>query len=80
MPVEQCFSHIMASISYFQRNDDENDAIRFVLDGLDQHDLLNIYSASQLKQHSTGGHVSPLGHVIYHESTCIAEKQQKPII
>jgi len=64
MPMEQCFSHIMASISYFQRNDDENEAIRFVIDGLDQHALLNIYSASPLKQHSTGRHVSPLGHVI----------------
>ena len=42
----------------FQRDDDE---VRFVLD---QHDELDFYSASSLKQQSAGIHVAPLGHII----------------
>ena len=35
--------------------------VRFVLD---QHDELDFYSSSSLKQQSAGGHVAPLGHII----------------
>jgi hypothetical protein len=42
----------------FQWNDDE---VRF---NLDQHAELDFYSASSLKQQSTGRHVAPLGHII----------------
>jgi anti-anti-sigma regulatory factor len=42
----------------FQWNDVE---VRFVLD---QHAELDAYSASSLKQQSTGRHVTPLGHII----------------
>ena len=37
------------------------DDVYFVLD---QHAYLDFYSASSLKQHSTGGHVTPLRHII----------------
>ena len=40
---------------------DDDDDVRFVQD---QHAELDFYSASSLKQHSTGRHVAPLGHVI----------------
>ena len=39
----------------------DNDEVRFVLD---QHSLLDFYSASSLKQQSTGRHVIPLGNII----------------
>jgi hypothetical protein len=42
----------------FQWDDDE---VRFVLD---QDDELDFYSASLLKQQSTGKHAAPLGHII----------------
>ena len=42
----------------FRRDDD---VILFVLD---QHTLLDLYSASWLKQQSAGRHVAPLGHII----------------
>ena len=42
----------------FQRNDDE---VRFVLD---QHALLDLYSASSLQQQSAGRDVAALGHII----------------
>ena len=38
-----------------------NDEVRFVLD---QHAELGFYSASSLKQQSTGRHVVPHGHII----------------
>jgi len=41
-----------------QRDDDE---VRFVSD---QHAELDFYSASSLKQQSTGRHVAPLEHII----------------
>ena len=40
---------------------DEDDEVCFVLD---QHANLDFYSASSLKQQSTGRHVAPLGHII----------------
>ena len=43
---------------HFQWDDDE---VRFVLD---QHAEIDFYSASSLKQQSTGRHVAPLGHII----------------
>jgi hypothetical protein len=49
----------MESTSSFQLDDDNE--IRFVLD---QHAELDFYSANSLKQHSTGRHVAPLGHII----------------
>jgi hypothetical protein len=49
----------MESTSSFQLDDDNE--IRFVLD---QHAELDLYSANSLKQHSTGRHVAPLGHII----------------
>ena len=58
MPIQQFFSYIMARTSYFQWEDDE---VRFVLD---QHAELNFYSASSLKQQSSGRHVTSLGHII----------------
>jgi hypothetical protein len=39
----------------------DDDEFRFVLD---QHAELDFYSASSLKQQSTGRHVAPLGHII----------------
>jgi hypothetical protein len=39
----------------------DDDEVRFVLD---QHAELDFYSASSLKQQSTGRHVAPLGHII----------------
>ena len=39
----------------------DNDEVRFVLD---LHAELDFYSASSLKQQSTGRHVAPLGHII----------------
>ena len=42
----------------FQRDDDE---VRLVLD---QHSLLDFYSASSLKQQSTDRHVASLEHII----------------
>ena len=42
----------------FQWDDDE---VHFVLD---QHALLDIYSATSLKQQSTDRHVAPLSHII----------------
>jgi hypothetical protein len=57
-PTQQFFSYIMTRISYFQWNYDE---VHFVLD---QHAELDFYSASSLKQQSTGRRVAPLGHII----------------
>jgi len=37
------------------------DEVRFVLD---QHADLDFYSASSLKQQSSGRHVAPLGHIV----------------
>ena len=42
----------------FRRDDD------VILFALDQHTLLDLYSASSLKQQSAGRHVAPLGHII----------------
>jgi hypothetical protein len=39
----------------------EDDEIRYVLD---QHNELDFYSASSLKQQSANRHVGPLGHII----------------
>ena len=39
----------------------DNDEVRFALD---QHAVLDFYSASSLKQQSAGIHVAPLGHII----------------
>ena len=52
---------MMARTSHIQWNDDD---VRFVLDGLDQHTELDFYSASSLKPQSTVRHVAPLGHII----------------
>ena len=46
----------MARTSYVQCNDDDS---HFVLD---PHADMDFYSASSLKQQSTGRHVAPLGH------------------
>jgi hypothetical protein len=45
-PTQQFCSYIMARTCYFQRDDDE---FHFVLD---QHAVLDLYSASSLKQQS----------------------------
>jgi len=67
----------------FQWDDDE------VCFFLDQHDELDFYSASSLKQQSTGRHAVPLAHIIliptqsvlfFLNAACLAEKQQTPII
>ena len=42
-------------------NHDDDDEVCFVLD---QHADLDFYSASLLKQQSTGRHVAPLVHII----------------
>ena len=56
--VAQCQMSNMSAISYqVQWNDD----VCFVLD---QHTLLNLYSASSLKQPSVDKHVAPFGHII----------------
>jgi hypothetical protein len=71
----------MARTSYIQW-------IRFVLD---QHALLDLYSASSLKQQSTARHVAPLGQIILTLCqpvfalsllgiACLPEKQQIPIL
>ena len=39
----------------------DDDEVRFVLE---HHAGLDFYSASSLKQQSTGWHVAPLGHII----------------
>ena len=57
-PNEQCISYIMARTRYFQWNDDD------FLCVLDQHGELDFYSASSLKQQSSGRHVAPLGNII----------------
>ena len=61
----------------------DNDKVRFILE---QHALLDFYSASCLKQQSGGRHVAPLRHIILIPSqpvfalspyaACLAEKQQ----
>ena len=48
---------MMARTSHIQWNDDD---VRFVLDGLDQHTELDFYSASSLKQQSAERHVTSL--------------------
>ena len=58
----QCQFSNFSAISWreqvnFQRDDDE---ILFVLH---QHAELDFFSASSLKQQSTGRHVTPLGHI-----------------
>ena len=53
------FIYIMSRTSYVQSND--NNDVRFVLD---QHALMDLYSANLLKQQSIGRHVAPLGHII----------------
>jgi hypothetical protein len=68
----------------FRRDDDE---VRLVLD---QHAELDFYRDSSLKQQSAGRHVAPLGHIILipiqsvfapsPNATCLAEKQQIPIL
>jgi hypothetical protein len=65
---------------------DDDDDVRFELD---QHALLDFYSASSLKQLSTGRHVSALLHIIPIPSqpvfffllnaACLTEKQRIPI-
>jgi hypothetical protein len=40
---------------------DDDDDVRFVVD---QHDELDFYKASSLKQQSAGRHVAPLGHIL----------------
>jgi hypothetical protein len=68
----------------FNKNNDE---VRFVLD---LHAEFDFYSDSPLKQRSTGRHVAPLGYIIRIQAnqfllfllnaTCLAEKQQIPIL
>jgi midasin (ATPase involved in ribosome maturation) len=62
MPNEQFFSYIFERTSYIQWDDND---VYFVLD---QHVLLEIYSATSLKQQSAGRHVAPLGHIILNPS------------
>ena len=56
MPNEQFFSSFMSKKVTLWWDDDD---VHFVLD---QHDELDCYSASWLKQHSAGRHVAPLRH------------------
>ena len=53
MPTQQFFSYIMVIFQY-------DDEVRFVLD---QHALLDFYSASWLKQQSADRHIAPLRHI-----------------
>ena len=53
----------------------DDDEVRFVLE---QNADLDFYSASSLKQQSTGRYVAPLGHIIL--IACLAEKQHIPIL
>jgi hypothetical protein len=72
------------SLLFLLKADDE---VRLILD---QHAELDFfYSASSVKQHSAGRHVTPLGHTILIQSqsllfllkaACLAEKQQIPIL
>jgi hypothetical protein len=55
-PNEQCVGYIIVIISYIRW-----DYVRFVLD---QYALLNLYSATALKQQSLGRHIVPLGYII----------------
>ena len=55
---EKYTSYLMARTSYIQRDDDD---VRSVLD---QHTQWDVYSASSLKQQSSGRHVAPLKHII----------------
>ena len=55
---EQYTSYVMARTSYIRRDDDD---VRSVLE---QHVQLDVYSASSLKQQSSGRHVAPLKHII----------------
>ena len=68
----------------FRRDDD------VILFALDQHTLLDLYSASSLKQQSAGRHVAPLKHIIlipvnpsllfFIKSICLAENQKYQLI
>ena len=60
MSAQQYFSDIMAreQVNFQWDYDDE---IRFVLD---QHALLDFYSASSMNHQSADSHIGPLGHVI----------------
>ena len=58
MPTQQFSAISWQEQVNFQWGDDE---VFFVLD---QHALLDFYSASSLKQHSAGKYVIPLGHII----------------
>ena len=57
MPTQQFFYNMAITVN-FQWDDDE---VRFVLD---QHALLDFYSASSLKQQSANRHVVSLGHIV----------------
>ena len=59
------YSHIMARTSYIRWNDND---VYFVLD---QHDKLDIYSASSLKQQFAGWYVDPLTHYPDSEQTSL---------
>ena len=55
---EQFFTYNMERTSYSRCDDND---VCFVLDQLPE---LNFYSASSMKQQSTGRHVAPLGHIV----------------
>ena len=72
----------------FQR---DNDEVRFLLD---QHTMLDFYSASLLKQQSADSHVAPRVHsdtlsgnrvnqslfFLLNNAACLSEKQQIPVL
>ena len=62
-PTQQFAAILCQEHVNFQWDDDE---VHFVLD---QHALLDFYSASSLKQQSADRHVAPLGHIILNWDT-----------
>jgi hypothetical protein len=58
MPTQQFFSYIMTRTSLIWWDGDD---VHFVQD---QYAKFDFYSASSLKQQSTGRHVAPLRHII----------------
>jgi hypothetical protein len=77
-PNYKFLGYIMIRTSYIRWNESD------VLFVLDQHAMLDLFSASPLKQQCASRHVTPLGNInpwfFLLNATCLVEKQQIPIL
>ena len=58
--MSECYLNANSAIVQLYHGENDNE-VHFVLD---QHAVLDFYSASSLKQQSVNRHVAPLGHII----------------